>query len=88
MLVSPKEAGTLIGKGLLDLVGNVQTHCCTCCTTGCPVDLAGGMTQKQISDITGCKLHLSGMNELYPGTQMQEASCQHLAEAVSLIRPR
>lgn len=46
MLVSPKEAGTLIGKG--------------------------GMTQKQISDITGCKLHLSGMNELYPGTQMQE----------------
>eukprot|EP00931_Biecheleriopsis_adriatica_P025938 TRINITY_DN15829_c0_g1_i1.p1 TRINITY_DN15829_c0_g1~~TRINITY_DN15829_c0_g1_i1.p1 ORF type:complete len:493 (-),score=122.42 TRINITY_DN15829_c0_g1_i1:119-1597(-) len=46
MLVSPKEAGTLIGRG--------------------------GTTQKQITESTGVKLHLSGPQELYPGTQLQE----------------
>ncbi|CAK9028853.1 unnamed protein product [Durusdinium trenchii] len=34
----------------------------------------GGMTQKQIAETTGCKLHLSGINEHYPQTSLQELS--------------
>ena len=72
MLVSPKEAGTLIGKGWLVESRLKQAH--SFLPTSARV-LAGGATQRQISEITGCNLHLSGMNELYPGTQMQEVAC-------------
>eukprot|EP00930_Biecheleria_cincta_P079138 TRINITY_DN6685_c0_g1_i3.p1 TRINITY_DN6685_c0_g1~~TRINITY_DN6685_c0_g1_i3.p1 ORF type:complete len:414 (-),score=97.79 TRINITY_DN6685_c0_g1_i3:251-1492(-) len=32
----------------------------------------GGATSRQISEMSGAKIHLSGLNEFYPGTQMQE----------------
>jgi len=48
MLVSPKEASSLIGKG--------------------------GSVMKMIQESSGAQLHLSGVGEFYPGTQMQEVS--------------
>jgi len=48
MLVSPKEASSLIGKA--------------------------GSVMKMIQDSSGASLHLSGVAEFYPGTQMQEVS--------------
>eukprot|EP00931_Biecheleriopsis_adriatica_P087609 TRINITY_DN62049_c0_g1_i1.p1 TRINITY_DN62049_c0_g1~~TRINITY_DN62049_c0_g1_i1.p1 ORF type:complete len:413 (+),score=83.03 TRINITY_DN62049_c0_g1_i1:143-1240(+) len=58
-----KQFGSGVGAAMKMLLSPKEAAC---------VLGPGGSNSKQISESTGTKLHLSGKNEFYPGTQMQE----------------